>query len=106
MDSRNLRQPRFDRQIIMLFLIVIFEIVREWLAALYPHRLQSMSSFLLSSDAPPLWGLLNILALLAGAWLAALLVGKRPARSRYSSNERALPAGSGTSGSRTGSLPA
>lgn len=36
---RNLRKPRMDRQILMLFLIVAFEIVREQLARIYPGRL-------------------------------------------------------------------
>jgi two-component system LytT family sensor kinase len=46
---RNLRQPRIDRQFLMLFLIVVFEIVHEWLARMYPGRL-----FALETDA---WGL-------------------------------------------------
>ena len=41
---RNLRQPRFDRQIVMLFLIVVLEIGREWLAQLYPHRLFALDT--------------------------------------------------------------
>jgi two-component system LytT family sensor kinase len=41
---RNLRQPRFDRQIMMLFLIVVLEICREWLAHLYPHRLFALDT--------------------------------------------------------------
>ncbi|AXC10564.1 Autolysin sensor kinase [Acidisarcina polymorpha] len=36
---RNLRKPRFDRQILLLTLIVGMEIGREWLAAAYPRRL-------------------------------------------------------------------
>ncbi|HEY0759993.1 MAG TPA: histidine kinase [Acidisarcina sp.] len=36
---RNLRQPRFDRQIILLMLIIGMEITREWIAGLYPGRL-------------------------------------------------------------------
>ena len=36
---RNLRQPRFDRQIVMLFLIALMEMARDWLAHLFPHRL-------------------------------------------------------------------
>jgi two-component system LytT family sensor kinase len=36
---RNLRKPRFDRQILLLVLIVSMEIAREWLHSLYPHRL-------------------------------------------------------------------
>ena len=36
---RNLRQPRMDRQILMLFLIAGLEVVREQVARLYPRRL-------------------------------------------------------------------
>ena len=36
---RNLRQPRIDRQFLMLFLIVAAEVCRDWLAHTYPHRL-------------------------------------------------------------------
>jgi len=45
---RNLRKPRIDRQILMLFLIAGMEIAREWLARIYPRRL-----FALRSDV---WG--------------------------------------------------
>jgi len=45
---RNLRKPRIDRQILMLFLIAGMEIMREWLARIYPQRL-----FALLSDV---WG--------------------------------------------------
>ena len=41
---RNLRQPRVDRQILMLFLIAAMEIVREWLARLYPKRLFALTT--------------------------------------------------------------
>jgi two-component system LytT family sensor kinase len=44
---RNLRQPRVDRQISMLFLIAAFEVVHEWIARMYPRRL-----FALLSDIP------------------------------------------------------
>jgi two-component system LytT family sensor kinase len=43
---RNLRQPKFDRQIALLMLITSMEIVREWLEWKYPHRL-----FALVTDA-------------------------------------------------------
>ena len=33
---RNLRQPRIDRQFLMLFVIVVLEIGREWLSRMYP----------------------------------------------------------------------
>jgi len=42
--SRNLRKPRFDRQILLLVLIVGMEICRESLARLYPHRLFALVS--------------------------------------------------------------
>jgi two-component system LytT family sensor kinase len=41
---RNLRQPRIDRQFLMLFVIVVMEIVREWLSRLYPKRLFALNS--------------------------------------------------------------
>jgi two-component system LytT family sensor kinase len=34
---RNLRQPRVDRQILMLVLIAAMELVRDWIAHLYSH---------------------------------------------------------------------
>ena len=43
---RNLRQPKFDRQIALLMLIAGMEIARDWLASRYPHRL-----FALVTDA-------------------------------------------------------
>lgn len=46
---RNLRKPRVDRQFLMLFIIVVLEIAREWIARMYPHRL-----FALHTDS---WGL-------------------------------------------------
>lgn len=42
--SRNLRKPRFDRQILLLVLIIGMEICRESLARLYPHRLFALVS--------------------------------------------------------------
>ncbi len=36
---RNLRQPRFDRQVMLLGLIVALDIAREWLAHLMPRQL-------------------------------------------------------------------
>jgi len=44
---RNLRKPRFDRQILLLILIIGMEIGREWLAAEYPLRLFALE--------PPTW---------------------------------------------------
>jgi two-component system LytT family sensor kinase len=35
---RNLRKPRIDRQILMLFLIALMEICREWVARTFPRR--------------------------------------------------------------------
>lgn len=43
---RNLRKPKFDRQILLLVLIAGMEMVRDWLASRYPHRL-----FALETDA-------------------------------------------------------
>jgi len=45
---RNLRKPRFDRQVLLLILIVSMEIVRAWLHLLYPNRL-----FALTTDSWP-----------------------------------------------------
>ncbi len=36
---RNLLKPRIDRQILLLFLIALMEMARDWLATLFPHRL-------------------------------------------------------------------
>ena len=36
---RNLRQPRIDRQILLLFLIAVMEMLRDWVDEAYPHRL-------------------------------------------------------------------
>jgi two-component system LytT family sensor kinase len=36
---RSLRQPRIDRQILLLFLISVMEAIRDWVAHAYPHRL-------------------------------------------------------------------
>lgn len=41
---RNLRQPRVDRQVLLLVLIVGLEICRDWLASLYPDRLFALTS--------------------------------------------------------------
>jgi len=41
---RNLRQPRFDRQILMLVLIVAAEACRTWVAHEFPHRLFGLVS--------------------------------------------------------------
>jgi two-component system LytT family sensor kinase len=57
---RNLRKPRIDRQIMMLFLVAVLEICREWLARLYPHRL-----FALDTN---IWGLQVLV------WLCAPMV--------------------------------
>jgi two-component system LytT family sensor kinase len=50
---RNLRQPRIDRQILLLVLIVAMEMIREWVVHAFPHRL---------------------FALVAGQWWLAALV--------------------------------
>jgi two-component system LytT family sensor kinase len=57
---RNLRKPRIDRQIMMLFLIVMMEICREWLARLYPRRLFALNT--------GVWGLQVLV------WLCAPMV--------------------------------
>lgn len=36
---RNLRKPRFDRQVLLMILIVGLEVVRWWLGRTYPHKL-------------------------------------------------------------------
>jgi two-component system, LytTR family, sensor kinase len=41
---RNLRRPRFDSQILLLILIVGMQIVRMWLARIYPGRLFTLDS--------------------------------------------------------------
>ena len=42
--SRNLRQPRFDRQILLLLLIVGLEAAREWIAHEAPRQLFALHS--------------------------------------------------------------
>lgn len=41
---RNLRKPGFDRQILMLFLIVAMEVCREWVYHTYPRRLFALNA--------------------------------------------------------------
>jgi two-component system LytT family sensor kinase len=41
---RNLRQPRMDRQFLMLFVIVVMEIVREWISRMNPKRLFALNT--------------------------------------------------------------
>jgi two-component system LytT family sensor kinase len=41
---RNLRKPRIDRQILMLFLIAALELMRDWLAHEFPHRLFALQA--------------------------------------------------------------
>jgi len=57
---RNLRQPRIDRQFLMLILIIAMEVAREWLARANPGRLWAV--------IPDAWGL-RILV-----WLSAPVV--------------------------------
>ena len=40
---RNLRQPRIDRQILLLVLIALMEAARDWLARVFPHRLFALT---------------------------------------------------------------
>jgi two-component system LytT family sensor kinase len=62
---RNLRQPRIDRQILMLFLIALLEIVREWIARTYPPPPRPRWLFALNTGIP--W--LQVLV-----WLCAPMV--------------------------------
>jgi two-component system, LytTR family, sensor kinase len=41
---RNLRQPRVDRQILLLVLIALMEAARDWIAHAFPHRLFALLS--------------------------------------------------------------
>jgi two-component system LytT family sensor kinase len=41
---RILRQPRVDRQFLMLFLIVAAEACRDWIARMFPHKLFALVS--------------------------------------------------------------
>ncbi len=41
---RNLRKPRFDRQVLLLFLIICMEICRDSIHQLYPHLLFAVTS--------------------------------------------------------------
>jgi two-component system LytT family sensor kinase len=41
---RNLSKPRIDRQFLMLFLIAVWEICREWVAREYPGRLFALTT--------------------------------------------------------------
>ncbi|MGD0632269.1 MAG: histidine kinase [Terracidiphilus sp.] len=41
---RNLRQPRVDRQFMLLFLIAVMEAMRDWVAHAYPHRLFALQA--------------------------------------------------------------
>jgi len=41
---RNLRQPRIDRQILLLVLIAAMEMIRDWIAHAYPGRLFALLS--------------------------------------------------------------
>ena len=62
---RNLRKPRIDRQIMMLFLIVAMEIAREWVALNLPHTTGPRWLFALDTDS---WGLQVLV------WLCAPMV--------------------------------
>ena len=41
---RNLIKPRIDRQILLLVLIAVMEMVRDWIAHAFPHRLFALLS--------------------------------------------------------------
>ncbi|HEY1984483.1 MAG TPA: histidine kinase [Terracidiphilus sp.] len=62
---RNLRQLRIDRQFLMLFVIVAFEIVREWLARNVPRPPAPRMLFALNTGV---WGLQVLV------WLCAPMV--------------------------------
>ena len=61
---RIMRQPRIDRQFTMLFLIVVLEVIREWIARAYPKRLFALHSdvqglqFLVWLSAPVVVGIM------------------------------------------------
>ena len=57
---RNLIKPRIDRQILLLVLIAVMEMIRDWIAHLFPHRLFALL-------ASQLW-------LQALVWLSAPIV--------------------------------
>jgi two-component system, LytTR family, sensor kinase len=44
---RNLREPRIDRQILLLVLIALMEAARDWIAHEFPHRLFALLSSVL-----------------------------------------------------------
>jgi two-component system LytT family sensor kinase len=54
---RNLKKPRVDRQILLLVLIAAMEMIRDWIAHMFPHRL-----FALLSDQIWLQGLVCLAA--------------------------------------------
>jgi two-component system LytT family sensor kinase len=62
---RNLRKPRIDRQILMLFLIAALEICREWIARNLPHATGPRRLFALNTGV---WGLQVLV------WLCAPMV--------------------------------
>lgn len=62
---RNLRKPRIDRQILLLFLIAAMEICREWVARNLPHKTGPRWLFALNTDV---WGLQVLV------WLCAPMV--------------------------------
>jgi two-component system LytT family sensor kinase len=62
---RNLRQPRIDRQILMLFLIVLLEMAHEWIARDLPHKTGPRRLFALNTGV---WGLQLLV------WLCAPMV--------------------------------
>jgi two-component system LytT family sensor kinase len=62
---RNLRKPRIDRQILMLFLIAALEICREWIARNLPHRTGPRWLFALNT---------GVLGLQVLVWLCAPMV--------------------------------
>jgi two-component system LytT family sensor kinase len=57
---RNIKKPRIDRQILLLFLIAALEMARDWIAHEFPHRLFAL-------EASKIW-------LQALVWLSAPIV--------------------------------
>jgi two-component system LytT family sensor kinase len=57
---RNLRKPRVDRQFLMLFIIIVLEICREWVKREYPGRLFALNT--------------GVLGLQVVVWLSAPIV--------------------------------
>ena len=62
---RNLRKPKFDRQILLLFLIAGMEVAHVWVSSEHPHRL-----FALDSDS----GVLQVLVYLCAPMVVGIML--------------------------------